>query len=107
MKRNTLLICLICWLAVNFSYAYNEPFSTSVPSDQTMSQINSNAELPSTATMRTITTRDLDDGPPTEGGGTGGAVGMPVGDGIIPVALVGMAYLLFAVLNRKKKIQIQ
>ena len=97
MKRNTILLCLICWFTFSVSQASTyEPFSNSVPSDQTIS-----SDLPSNTTAGDMSTR-FGGGPPTEGSGGGGAVGMPLESGILPIALVGMAYFLL-ILHRKKK----
>lgn len=69
------------------------------------------SELPSESTLNEInetyspsySTRDWwGEGPPTEGNGGGGAVGIPLGDGLLPLMLGGLTYLMFIGIRRRK-----
>ncbi len=91
---------LILLLAFPLCGAADE-FSGKLPSEETAAQINEMAFAESKGNLRDW----WEEGPPTGGGGNGGAVGMPVSDGLLPVGLAGLIYISCVIYRKKRKIK--
>jgi len=99
-----LLYTLLILAMFPFSIYANDPFGT-LPSDQTLSELDQMATTSSDGTLFAGDwwTGDEDgDGPPTEGGGGGGAVGIPLSEGGVPVFVAGLLYLSILGLKRSR-----
>ena len=101
MKKNILLLFIFLWLPATIFYTNGGSFEDRLPSEETMGEMN---DLPSNNTLKGLKVDwgGAENGPPTEGGGQGGHVGAPIGDGIVPIALSALVYLSVIFIRRKK-----
>ena len=102
LKNKIIRIFLILIVLPVCVYA-QDPFAK-LPSQQTESQIKQMS-----STEQRLPNRDWwsgsgnGEGPPTSGGGMGGAVGMPLMDGTVPVAAAAVLYFSFLALRRTRR----